>query len=200
MNKRRRFIYMLRKNFRAKRAKTVHAPDVLPIRGCILKCDLGLLLEHTGIYIGNDQIVSLNRHSEIRVETPQTFFPPGTNPDSNRIYTACLEDSDAVLAAPFVWKRAKRRINDKTEYNLLFNNCHRFTGGCITGNFENEIVSFAMLEDVLLKNIDLLKPKKSLWQRFKNFILRRKEPEEKKTFNWRPVYFEKKTARNKIKR
>ncbi len=190
MNKSRRFMVMLRKNFRKRRYKTLRSPDVKPVVGCILKCDLGLLLEHTGVYIGDGKIVSLNRHSQIRVESPKTFFPPGTNPDSNRIYTACFEKTDVVLAAPIVAKRAKKHINEKTPYNVLFNNCHRFTCGCVTGNFENDVVSFAMLEEILHKNIAALKPKKSLWQRLKNFVLRRKEKPLPDRYNWRPVKFD----------
>lgn len=181
---------MLRKNFRKRRYKTLRSPDVKPVVGCILKCDLGLLLEHTGVYIGDGKIVSLNRHSQIRVESPKTFFPPGTNPDSNRIYTACFEKTDVVLAAPIVAKRAKKHINEKTPYNVLFNNCHRFTCGCVTGNFENDVVSFAMLEETLHRCIAQLRPKKSLWQRIKNFVLRRKEPPLPDRYNWRPVKFD----------
>ncbi len=190
LNKSRRFMVMLRKNFRKKRYKTLRSPDVKPVVGCIMKCDLGLLLEHTGVYIGDGKIVSLNRHSQIRVESPKTFFPPGTNPDSNRIYTACFEKTDIVLAAPIIAKRAKKHINEKTPYNVLFNNCHRFTCGCVTGNFENDVVSFAMLEEILHRNIALLRPKKSLWQRVKNFVLRRKEHPLPDRYNWRPVKFD----------
>ena len=189
LNKSRRFMVMLRKNFRKRRYKTLRSPDVKPVVGCILKCDLGLLLEHTGVYIGDGKIVSLNRHSQIRVESPKTFFPPGTNPDSNRIYTACFEKTDVVLAAPIVAKRAKKHINEKTPYNVLFNNCHRFTCGCVTGNFENDVVSFAMLEETLHRCIAQLRPKKSLWQRLKNFVLRRKEQPLPDRYNWRPVKF-----------
>lgn len=190
LNKSRRFMVMLRKNFRKKRYKTLRSPDVKPVVGCIMKCDLGLLLEHTGVYIGDGKIVSLNRHSQIRVESPKTFFPPGTNPDSNRIYTACFEKTDIVLAAPIIAKRAKKHINEKTPYNVLFNNCHRFTCGCVTGNFENDVVSFAMLEEILHRNIALLRPKKSLWNRFKNFVLRKKEKPLSDRYNWRPVKFD----------
>lgn len=76
MNKRRCFLHMLRKNFKKKRAKTYPSPEIRAMKGCILKCDLGLLLEHTGIYIGRGRIVGLNRHSEIRIEDPTSFFRP----------------------------------------------------------------------------------------------------------------------------
>ena len=189
MNKRRRFLRMLGKNFKKKRAKTHASPEVFPVKGCILKCDLGVLLEHTGLYIGNGKIVSLNRHSQIRIEDEHSFFPPGTNPDSNRIYAACYGETDEVLFSADAARRAKKKVDGKTPYNVLFNNCHRFTTGCLTGNFENEVVSFTQLEDVIFARQEEMRPKKPWWIRLKNFILRTPAPEPATTFNWRPVKF-----------
>lgn len=189
MNKSRRFLHMLRKNFKKKRARTHSAPDVRPVKGCILKCDLGVLLEHTGLYVGDGKIVSLNRHSQIRFENEHSFFPPGTNPQSNRIYAACYGETDELLSSPLIARRAKKKVDQKTPYNVLFNNCHRFTVGCITGNFENEVVSFSQLEDVIFAHQEELRKKPPFWIRLKNFILRKKAPEPASTFNWRPVKF-----------
>ena len=190
MNKSRRFLRMLRKNFKRKRAKTLASPEVTPVKGCILKCDLGVLLEHTGLYIGNGKIVSLNRHSQIRVENEHSFFPPGTNPESNRIYAACYGKTDEVLFASEIARRAKKKVNQKTPYNVLFNNCHRFTTGCITGNFENDVVSFSQLEEVILAYQEHLH-RKPWWIRLRNFILRTPAPKPANTFNWRPIKFKK---------
>ena len=189
MNKSRRFLHMLKKNFKKKRAKPYASPEVYPVKGCILKCDLGVLLEHTGIYIGDGKIVGLNRHGKIRVENEKSFFPPGTNPKSNRIYTACYGNSNEPLSAKKIAKRAKKKINEQTSYNVLFNNCHRFSTGCITGNFENEVVSFSQLEDVILACQEDLHNKDSLWNRIKNFILRKPRSKPAANFNWRPVKF-----------
>ena len=189
MNKRRRFLHMLRKNFRKKRAKTYPSPDVRPVAGCILKCDLGVLLEHTGVYIGKGRIVSLNRHSQIKIENENGFFPPGTNPKSNRIYAACYGDTDEPLTSAAAARRARKKINGKTPYNVLFNNCHRFTSGCITGNFENDVVSFSQLEDVIFAHQEEMRRKKPWWQRLYRFVARKRDPEPAATFNWRPVKF-----------
>ena len=189
MNKSRRFLRMLRKNFNRKRAKTHPSPEVAPVKGCIFKCDLGVLLEHTGLYIGGGKIVSLNRHSQIRIENEHSFFPPGTNPASNHIYAACYGNTDELLFSPAIARRARKKVNQKTSYNVLFNNCHRFTAGCITGNFENEVVSFSQLEDVIFAHQEELRQKKRWWIRFWNFILRKPAEEPADTFNWRPVKF-----------
>ena len=180
---------MLRKTFRFRRVERRTDRDVKPVRGCILRCDLGVVLDHTGVYIGRGRIVSLNRHGQVRIETPVSFFPPGTDPLKNRIYTACLKGTDTVLASSAAAARAKKKNNAKTEYNVLFNNCHRFTCGCVTGNFENDVMSFAMLEDTLNKNIRSLVPKRPWWSRFIDFVLRRERPEPVLRYEWRPVVF-----------
>ncbi len=189
MNKRRRFLHMLRKNFKKKRAKTYPSPEIRAMKGCILKCDLGLLLEHTGIYIGRGRIVGLNRHSEIRIEDPTSFFPPGTNPKSSRIYAACYGNTDEILISAAAARRARKKINQKTPYNVFFNNCHRFTTGCLTGNFENDVVSFSQLEDVIFAHQEELRPKKPWWIRLYRFVFKKPSPEPASTFNWRPVIF-----------
>ncbi|MBO4643219.1 MAG: lecithin retinol acyltransferase family protein [Alphaproteobacteria bacterium] len=191
MKKSSRFLRMLRKNFKRKRPKTHSSPDVFPVKGCVLKCNLGVVLEHTGLYIGDGKIVSLNRHSQIRIESERSFFPPGTNPESNRIYTACYGKTDEVLSSSAIALRARKKVNQQTPYNVLFNNCHRFTTGCITGDFENDVVSFSQLEEVILAHQEKLH-KTPWWLRLKNFILRTPAPEPANTFNWRPVKFKKK--------
>lgn len=191
MNRRRRFMFMLRKVIRKHRPQTFSSSEVRPKPGCILKCDLGILLEHTGVYIGNGHIVSLNRHGNIRIESSLTFFPPGTNPKSNRIYTACYGNSKEVLCGKHVAKRAKSKVDDKTRYNVLFNNCHRFTTGCISGNFDNDVMSFSQLEEIILMYIEELRPPQSLWKRIKKVFSKKTELVKPSTFNWRAVTFKK---------
>ena len=186
-NRYRRFFKALKKAFTKKRLKTFDDNDVVLVPGCVLKCDLGVLLEHTGIYVGKGKIVSLNRHGQIKTETPQTFFPPGTNPKSSKIYVACYGKTGEVLAAKYVARNAKRKIDDKTRYNVLFNNCHRFTAGCITGNFESDVISFSQLEEVILMYIEQLRRPPSLWHRFVGFFSRKKPLVQEASFHWRPA-------------
>ena len=186
MTNTRRFLRALRQLFSA-RKKTIRKGRV-PVRpGCVLQCDLGVLLEHTGVYIGNGKIVSLNRHGQIKTENAASFFPPGTNPDSSEIYVACYGNTDEVLASADIVKNAKRKINDKTKYNVVFNNCHRFTAGCVTGDFESDVISFSQLEEVILTHIETLRPKKPFWVRFWRFVTRQKPetPQKPASLNWR---------------
>lgn len=176
---------MLKKIFN-KRAKTLNNNNVFPEKGCIVRCELGVLLDHSGIYVGDGKIVNLNRNSEIKLENFKSFFPPGTDPSSSKIYTACIDGTDIVLHSKKIRNRAIKKINQFTRYNILFNNCHRFTCGCITGNFENETVSFSMLEETILKNINKLTPKKNFIVRFFLLIFNKKDSTPKKII-WRPI-------------
>ena len=110
MNRFRRFFKAVRRGLIRKRLKTFEKGAVVLKPGCILKCDLGVLLEHTGVYIGKGKIVGLNRHGQIKTETPKTFFPPGTNPESSKIYVACYGKTNEVLHAGHVARNAKHNI------------------------------------------------------------------------------------------
>ena len=185
MERYKRFMKMIRKI--GKSRPSFPALTVSAEKGCILKCDLGVLLEHTGVYIGKGKIVSLNRHGIVRVENEKSFFPPGTDPDKSKIMVACAGETDKVLRSTKIAEAARKRIDEKTDYNLFFNNCHRFTTGCVTGNFQNEVVSFAQLESVILENMELLYPKRPWWKRIADFVLRREKQDLPKTFHWRAV-------------
>lgn len=178
---------MLKKVF-SKKAKTLNKNNVFPVKGCIVRCNLGVLLDHSGIYVGNGKIVNLTRNGEIKLENFQSFFPPGTDPNSNKIYTACLDGTNIVLHSKEAYKRALQKVNHSSKYNILFNNCHRFTCGCINGNFENETVSFSMLEENILRNINKLIPQKNFLIRFFLNLFTKK----KKILNkiiWKPIEF-----------
>lgn len=182
----RRFFLALRKIFfRPQTKKLFENVAVKP--GCILHCDLGVLLEHTGVYIGNGKIVSLNRHGHIKTETAESFFPPGTNPKSSHIYVACYGKTKEVLSSKKLIKNARKKINEKTEYNVVFNNCHRFTAGCISGDFESDVISFSQLEEVILTHIEQLREKPPLFKRILYFFKFKKNQDtvQPATLNWR---------------
>ncbi|MBV7317341.1 hypothetical protein [Shewanella sp. NIFS-20-20] len=46
---------------------------------------------------------------------------------------------------------AKAAIGNKRKYNMLLDNCHQFSAGCITGNFENSNNFLWMLKDLAEK-------------------------------------------------
>lgn len=120
---------------------------VYPQPGAIVFCDLALgSAEHSGVYIGHDQIVELSGDGNIQCVSYKQFrdgdiLSPRTGVT---IYLAC-DWKGNVLSDLSIAERARRMVNTTRDYHLLFDNCHQFTAGCITGDFENPINFMSML-------------------------------------------------------
>lgn len=116
---------------------------VHPKIGSILYCDLAFgYMDHSGIYIGNNQIVHLSGDGNIEIVSPKEFIDGGT---ACSIYVSC-QDTSAVGSAN-VAKRAKNMIGTSRNYSFIFNNCHQFSAGCLSGDFENSHNFLWMLKD-----------------------------------------------------
>jgi hypothetical protein len=114
-----------------------HVRDTVdePAVGSPVYCDLVFgSSEHSGIYIGNGQIIHLNRKGEIETVTPEEFVS-GTTAQS--IYVPCRGDrpvSDPVYAErAIIYQMGISR----REYNVIMDNCHQFSAACLTGDPEN---------------------------------------------------------------
>lgn len=110
---------------------TVNAPAA----GSVVYCDL-LNVEHSGIYVGNGKIVHLDGSGVICKVSASIFLDrlDGLN-TAMSIYTVC-DDEDPVGDSQ-VAERAKSMIGKKRDYNFILDNCHQFTAGCLTGDFNN---------------------------------------------------------------
>lgn len=108
-----------------------------PAIGSVLYCDLaGGLGEHSGIYIGNDQIVHLDGNGCITVVGPYGFLNRlNGNNLAVTIYVSC-SGTDPV-GSKTAAQRARSMIGQSRDYNLILDNCHQFSSGCLTGNWEN---------------------------------------------------------------
>lgn len=121
--------------------KNVFCDIVKPQIGSIVKVDLALGFDHTGIYIGCNQIVELaNQDGEaiVRAVSPEQFIE-GDDLLSRTgafIYVACAQDHIGncyPLASREIAHRAEVWVGRRNQYNLVFNNCHMFTEYCING-------------------------------------------------------------------
>ncbi len=123
---------------------------VTPKPGSILHCSL-YGAEHSGIYIGNGEIVELqgklSRNSGAIHITNKDGFMAGTN--ALTVYVACYRDGSEPIALEQVAQRARAAVGETRNYHLLLNNCHIFTSGCITGNFSNNNSFFKDLQDTI---------------------------------------------------
>ena len=115
---------------------------VEPVPGSVVYCDLAFhAAEHSGIYIGNGQIVALERDGSIVARAP-TEFIKGTPALS--IYGSCC--GNRAVGSEEAAERARSKIGTRRNYNVMYDNCHHFSFGCLSGNFESHIVMLRQLK------------------------------------------------------
>lgn len=115
--------------------KNVFMDRVKPEVGSILKVDLaGGFAAHTGVYIGNGEIVELyedNGTGGIRIVNPKKFLHGSSYRTGIYIYCAC--NDEFVLGSDEIAERAKYYVGYENAYELMGKNCHAFVTYCITG-------------------------------------------------------------------
>ncbi len=125
--------------------KNVFCDIVKPRIGSVLKVNLLIPGQHTGIYIGNNKIVEVaNIHdvATVRIVSAEKFIE-GDDHHSRTgafIYVACKQDREGnciAMGSEDIAKRARAAVAKTSKYSLLFNNCHMFTEYCITGRKDN---------------------------------------------------------------
>lgn len=122
---------------------------VRPKPGSIVYCNLAGPTEHSGVYIGDNQIVHLNRYGNIEIVSPQEFIK-GTPAFS--IYVSC-RDNEAV-GGQDVAENAKRLVGSTRNYNVVFDNCHQFSASCLLGESENRHTILTMLKLAAYNKLD----------------------------------------------
>lgn len=121
-----------------------------PAVGSVVYCDLAFgFAEHSGIYIGNQQIVHLNKYGSIEIVSPEQFTS-GTTALS--IYTASRNNNS--VGSQKVAERARFMVGKRRNYNVLLDNCHQFSSGCLSGDFENYDNFLWMLKDTTKKTLN----------------------------------------------
>lgn len=131
----------------------VFRDKVSPIKGSVVYCELVFgYAEHSGIYIGDGEIVHLDGDGRIEIVTPEYFKGRlnGYNTAMN-IYVSC--NGTCAVGSDEIAQRAKEKVGSYRNYNLIFDNCHQFTSGCITGRFENTDNFLFMLKSTAKKEI-----------------------------------------------
>lgn len=110
---------------------------VRPVIGSIVYCNLGFgFAEHSGIYVGNGEIVHLNGDGVVEKVSAKTFLARngGLNP-AITIWVSC--SGATPVGSEAVGRLAVAKIGSTREYQIVLDNCHQFTSGCLTGDFEN---------------------------------------------------------------
>ncbi|QYJ96308.1 lecithin retinol acyltransferase family protein [Shewanella alkalitolerans] len=110
---------------------------VTPPPGALVCCFVFGVIEHTGIWLGDDTLVELHGSGLIRPVSSKRFLAGRTG---SRIFVAC-DHQHRPLIGESVLKRAQQAIYQYRDYDLFDNNCHRFVWYCLTGE-ELSISSF----------------------------------------------------------
>lgn len=133
--------------------------NVIPKRGSILHCSL-YGVEHTGIYLENNRIVDLSGDGSIRLKKPEEFIA-GTS--ALAIYVACTDTTP--LYRSIIADRAEKMIGSRKDYHLLMDNCHRFTGYCVTGEDKERLVNtFSELQMKITSEFNITRNNEFTWR------------------------------------
>lgn len=119
--------------------------------GAIVFCGLLNTFEHSGIYIGEDSVVELNGDGKIRKISINKFLT-SSEFRNNKLYTFVDKNNIPICTYSFS-QRAEKMLNLNRNYHVIFDNCHQFTSGCITNNFENADNAFWMLKLTIEKRL-----------------------------------------------
>ncbi|MEF4941887.1 lecithin retinol acyltransferase family protein, partial [Escherichia coli] len=105
-----------------------------PAYGGIVQCELLFgLAAHSGIYVGNGDIVHLDGDGTVIKSKAKGFLDrlDGWN-SAISVYTDCMDLTPQGCARAA--ERAKAAVGQHYPYSLLDFNCHRFTARCVTGD------------------------------------------------------------------
>ncbi len=104
------------------------------VPGCILKTDLDIFIEHSGIYLGDGQVAEFNHSGYVSQVSLKEFC--GGAFTGITIYTA-IDKKGETLHDPLWLKRARDQLGRHHKYWLTDTNCHNFVISCIQDSFDN---------------------------------------------------------------
>lgn len=119
---------------------------VVPKVGAIVCCGIGGLLDHTGIWVGEDTIIELDGNGLIKPISSQRFTKERSG---KHIFVACDAKANPLVSEVGA-QRAINQIYQHRDYHLIDNNCHQFVWQCIKPN-DKELTTFKALNHRLAK-------------------------------------------------
>src|SRR5690606_25501713 len=94
-------------------------------------------------------IVHLNRHGDIDVVSPQQFISGITT--GNEIYVSC--EGDWPVGCDDAADFAESMVGSMRNYNVIMDNCHQFSAGCLIGELENRNKFVLLWKDEAKKHL-----------------------------------------------
>lgn len=113
-------------------------------------------VEHSGIYVGNKQIISLDGKGRIKKESLREFTG-NISTFNYEIYVPCFDGENTPIGYYQAGWNAQEKLSVSRNYNFLTDNCHQFCAGCITGDFESNSNFLEFLKDDFKKAVGVEK-------------------------------------------
>lgn len=126
---------------------------VEPIVGSVLYVDFIAslsVIQHSGIYIGNNEIVHLNGDGLVEIVSPEEFIGGwGGLKCGSSIYVSC--NGTTPVGDLSVANNAKQEVGTKYNYKIYKFNCHHFVVNSLTGfsTSEDDIQGFEYMMSTL---------------------------------------------------
>lgn len=116
--------------------------SVKPEIGAIVCCGIAGILDHTGIWLGDNSVVELDGNGLIKPVSSQRFIDERSG---KRIFIAC--DSLAEpLVSEMAANNAAQQLFQYRDYHMLDNNCHQFVWQCFNDK-SGSVTTFRQLND-----------------------------------------------------
>lgn len=102
--------------------------------GAVVYCDLAFgYAEHSGIYVGDNSIVHLNKKGTVE-KVALDEFTKGT--PAITIYISCI--NGCAVGSDSIGDFALSQLGKQVKYSIFSNNCHKFSSSCVTQNINND--------------------------------------------------------------
>jgi len=119
---------------------------VEPKIGAVVCCGLGGMLDHTGIYIGDNLFVELSGSGLIKAVSARRFL---SERSGKQIFIAC-DSRSQPLVNKCAAQRATEQVFNYYEYDVISNNCHRFIWQCFSHG-DDDLSTFKSLSHNMAK-------------------------------------------------
>lgn len=123
--------------------------EVILEPGSVVCCGIFGVLQHTGIYVGDNQIVELHGSGLIRAVSFERFL---NDRSGKYIFVACNAKGQPLTSLPAL-NAAAEQVFQYIDYDVLENNCHQFVLNCVHPNSPN-VTSFGDFNRYLSEHYD----------------------------------------------
>ena len=122
---------------------------VEPLPGSLVCCEVFNLFDHTGIWIDQDTIIELSHNGLVKAVSAERFLDERSG---KNIFVACNAKHQPIVISGCE-SRALNNVFTYREYDLIDNNCHRFTHFCLSGH-DIKVSRFARLNELLIDMVE----------------------------------------------